>query len=74
MPHLLLVDDDEDILALLTSFFRKHSHIVSTAMNSAEMFTAMRSVGSPWSCHAPTWRQASTPARRVSTVPPNPAA
>ena len=28
MPHLLLVDDDEDILALLTSFFRQHSHIV----------------------------------------------
>src|SRR5260221_550099 len=25
MPHLLLVDDDEDILSLLTSFFRKHS-------------------------------------------------
>ena len=41
MPHLLLVDDDEDILALLTSFFRKHSHIVSTAMNSAEMFAAL---------------------------------
>ena len=41
MPHLLLVDDDEDILALLTSFFRKHSHIVSTAMNGAEMFAAL---------------------------------
>jgi two-component system OmpR family response regulator len=41
MPHLLLVDDDEDILALLTRFFRKHSHIVSTAKNSAEMFAAL---------------------------------
>lgn len=41
MPHLLLVDDDEDILALLTSFFRKHSHIVSTAMNSSEMFDVL---------------------------------
>jgi two-component system, OmpR family, response regulator len=41
-PHLLLVDDDADILALLTSFFRKHSHIVSTATNSAEMFAVLK--------------------------------
>src|SRR6202035_923233 len=41
MPHLLLVDDDEDILSLLTSFFRKHSHGVSVAENGAEMFAAL---------------------------------
>ena len=41
MPHLLLVDDDEDILSLLTSFFRKHSHTVSTAANGAAMFAAL---------------------------------
>jgi two-component system OmpR family response regulator len=41
-PHLLCVDDDTDILALLTNFFRKHSHIVSTATNSTEMFTILK--------------------------------
>src|SRR3977135_825468 len=41
MPHLLLVDDDEDILSLLTNFFRNHSHIVSVAANGAEMFAAL---------------------------------
>jgi two-component system OmpR family response regulator len=41
-PHLLCVDDDTDILALLTNFFRKHSHIVSTATNSAEMFAILK--------------------------------
>src|SRR5258707_8413988 len=41
MPHLLLVDDDEDILSLLTNFFRKHSHIVSVAQNGAAMFAAL---------------------------------
>jgi len=38
MSHLLLVDDDEDILSLLTSFFRKHGHLVSTAASGAAMF------------------------------------
>ena len=38
MPHLLLVDDDEDILSFLTVFFRKHGHEVSTAPNGASMF------------------------------------
>jgi two-component system OmpR family response regulator len=42
MPHLLLVDDDADILALLTNSFCKHSHIVSAAMNSVEMFAALK--------------------------------
>ncbi|MEA3151649.1 MAG: two-component system, OmpR family, response regulator [Gammaproteobacteria bacterium] len=41
MPHLLLVDDDEDILSLLTTFFRKHAHVVSVAANGAEMFEAL---------------------------------
>jgi two-component system OmpR family response regulator len=41
MPHLLLVDDDEDILSLLTSFFHKHSHTVSVAQNGAAMFAAL---------------------------------
>src|SRR5258705_6344005 len=41
MPHLLLVDDDEDILSLLTNFFRKHSHVVSVAQNGAAMFAAL---------------------------------
>jgi two-component system, OmpR family, response regulator len=41
-PHLLCVDDDADILALLRIFFRKHSHAVSTATNSAEMFAVLK--------------------------------
>src|SRR5258708_24020895 len=41
MPHLLLVDDDEDILSLLTSFFHKHSHTVSVAQDGAAMFAAL---------------------------------
>src|ERR1700680_3792029 len=41
MPHLLLVDDDECILCLLTSFFRQHSHGVSVAENGAAMFAAL---------------------------------
>ena len=42
MPHLLCVDDDTDILALLTNFFRKHSYTVSTATNSTEMFAILK--------------------------------
>src|ERR1700721_4075273 len=41
MPHLLRVDDDEDILSLLTAFFRKHGHHVSTAATGAEMFAEL---------------------------------
>jgi hypothetical protein len=41
MPHLLLVDDDEDILSLLTNFFRNHSHVVSVAENGVAMFAAL---------------------------------
>jgi two-component system OmpR family response regulator len=41
MPHLLLVDDDEDILSLLTTFFRKHGHTVSVAEDGNAMFAAL---------------------------------
>jgi two-component system OmpR family response regulator len=41
MAHLLLVDDDEDILSLLATFFRKHSHTVSVAANGKDMFAAL---------------------------------
>ncbi|MDP9012873.1 MAG: response regulator [Pseudomonadota bacterium] len=41
MPHLLLVDDDDEILSLLTSFFHKHSHTVSVAQSGAAMFSAL---------------------------------
>ena len=42
MPHLLLVDDDADILSLLTNFFRKHGHSASVAANGTEMFAALK--------------------------------
>jgi two-component system OmpR family response regulator len=42
MPHLLLVDDDEEILVLMTDFFRKHGHLVSTAHDAEEMFAAIK--------------------------------
>jgi two-component system OmpR family response regulator len=41
MPHLLIVDDDDDILSLLTSFFTKHSHRVTVAADGAAMFAAL---------------------------------
>jgi two-component system, OmpR family, response regulator len=41
MAHLLLVDDDEDILSLLAAFFRKHSHTVSVAADGKDMFAAL---------------------------------
>jgi len=41
MPHLLLVDDDEDILSLLTTFFRKHGHTVSVAEDGEAMLAAL---------------------------------
>jgi two-component system, OmpR family, response regulator len=42
VPHLLIVDDDEDILSLLTKFFRKHSHAVTVAADGAAMFAALQ--------------------------------
>jgi two-component system OmpR family response regulator len=41
MPHLLLVDDDEDILSLLRNFFRKHGHTVSIAADGKSMFATL---------------------------------
>ena len=41
MPHILVVDDDEDILALLTGFFRKHAHTVTAAADGTAMFGAL---------------------------------
>jgi two-component system OmpR family response regulator len=41
VPHLLIVDDDEDILSLLTKFFGKHSHPVTVAADGAAMFRAL---------------------------------
>ena len=40
-PHLLIVDDDEDILSLLTKFFRMHSHQVTVAADGTAMFAAL---------------------------------
>lgn len=41
MPHLLVVDDDEDIRSLLTEFFEKHAHTVTTVEDGAGMFAAV---------------------------------
>jgi two-component system OmpR family response regulator len=41
VPHLLIVDDDEDILSLLTNFFHKHSHTVTIAADGAAMSRAL---------------------------------
>jgi two-component system OmpR family response regulator len=41
MPHILLVDDDEDILSLLDAFFRKHGHTVCVAEDGKAMFAAL---------------------------------
>jgi two-component system, OmpR family, response regulator len=42
VPHLLIVDDDADILSLLTKFFSKHSHPVTVAADGAAMFAALQ--------------------------------
>src|SRR6202045_4737654 len=41
MPHFLIVDDDEEILSLLTDFFKKHSHRVTVAADGTAMFAAL---------------------------------
>ena len=41
MPHLLIVDDDEDILTLLTDFFERHAYSVAVARDGVEMFAAL---------------------------------
>ncbi|MCI0755694.1 response regulator [Teichococcus vastitatis] len=38
MPHVLIVDDDEDILSLLTQFLQNHSCTVAVARRGEEMF------------------------------------
>jgi two-component system OmpR family response regulator len=42
MSHLLLVDDDAEILVLMTDFFRKHGHLVSVARDAEGMFAAIK--------------------------------
>jgi two-component system OmpR family response regulator len=41
MPHLLIVDDDEDIRTLLTAFFERHAYSVSVACDGVEMFASL---------------------------------
>lgn len=41
MPSILIVDDDEDIRSLLTSFFQRHSFDVLLAKDGTEMFDAL---------------------------------
>src|SRR3981189_1280663 len=41
MPHLLMVDEYDDIRSLLTPFFKKHSHAVTVAADGAAMFAAL---------------------------------
>ncbi|MBB5695499.1 response regulator transcription factor [Roseomonas pecuniae] len=45
MPHVLIVDDDEDILALLTRFLQNHGYRVSVACDGADMFAALDGPG-----------------------------
>ncbi|WP_338665366.1 response regulator [Pararoseomonas sp. SCSIO 73927] len=45
MPHVLLVDDDEDILTLLTHFLQNHACRVSVARDGAEMFAVLEERG-----------------------------
>ncbi|WP_167081496.1 response regulator [Rhizomicrobium palustre] len=40
-PHLLIVDDDEDIRSLLKAFFERHAYAVSVACGGEEMFAAL---------------------------------
>ena len=41
VPHILIVDDDEDILSLLTRFLRKHACDVTVARGGTEMFAVL---------------------------------
>ncbi|MFT8328004.1 MAG: response regulator [Gluconobacter oxydans] len=42
MPHLLIVDDDQDILTLLTSFLQRHNYRISVAEDGEAMFGILR--------------------------------
>jgi two-component system OmpR family response regulator len=41
MPHILVVDDEDDILSLLAAFFRKHAYPVTIAADGEAMFAAL---------------------------------
>ncbi|OAJ66329.1 response regulator [Gluconobacter cerinus] len=41
MPHLLIVDDDKEILSLLTRFLGRHSYTVSVAEDGPAMFSIL---------------------------------
>jgi two-component system OmpR family response regulator len=41
MQHVLIVDDDEDILSLLTQFLQKHGYAVAVARDGSEMFAML---------------------------------
>jgi two-component system OmpR family response regulator len=41
MPRILVVDDDEDILSLLSGFFEKHGYSVAVAATGTAMFNAL---------------------------------
>ena len=41
MPSLLFVDDDEDILDLVTRFFSQHHYVVATAKDGQAMFAQL---------------------------------
>jgi two-component system, OmpR family, response regulator len=41
MPYILVVDDDQDILSLLTRFFEKHAYPVTVAVDGAGMIDAL---------------------------------
>jgi two-component system OmpR family response regulator len=40
-PHLLIVDDDKELCALLSKFLTRHGYRVSTAHNSSEMASVL---------------------------------
>ncbi|WP_321943664.1 response regulator transcription factor [Paraburkholderia tropica] len=44
MPHVLVVDDEEDIRSLLTGFFQRHGHQVSVAMDGESAFSILDSL------------------------------
>lgn len=41
LPHILVVDDDVDILSLLTGFFHRHAYPVTVAVDGARMFAEL---------------------------------
>ncbi len=42
MPRMLVVDDDDEILALLTEYFRQHGYQVMTAKDGLSMFGLLK--------------------------------